>query len=73
MSLTTVIKDDAYKELKKVIDNRGIKVKFIAGKIGITPNYLGQILNGTRNLSAEVAIKASQELGLPLTIFLNRS
>lgn len=71
--MTTVIKDDAYKELKKVIDNRGIKVKFIAGKIGITPNYLGQILNGTRNLSAEVAIKASQELGLPLTIFLNRS
>lgn len=68
--MTTVLKDDAYKLLKQEIDNRGIKKKFIAGKIGVSPNYLGQMLSGNRNLSTDVAIKASQVLGLPVNIFL---
>lgn len=71
--MTTVLKADAYKRLKQEIDNRGMKTKFVADKIGITPNYLGQILNGSRRLSTDVAIKASQVLGLPLTIFLNKN
>lgn len=71
--MTTVLKADAYKQLKEEIDRRGIKNKFIADKIGITPNYLGQILSGKRSLSTDVAIKASQVLGLPLDIFLNKS
>lgn len=71
--MTTVLKDDAYKRLKQEIDNRGIKTKFIANEIGISPNYLGQVLNGSRKLSTDVAVKASQVLGVPLTIFLNKS
>jgi transcriptional regulator with XRE-family HTH domain len=71
--LTTVLKDDAYKRLKQEIDSRGIKTKFVANEIGISPNYLGQVLNGSRKLSTDVAVKASQVLGLPLTIFLNQS
>lgn len=71
--MTTVLKDDAYKRLKQEIDSRGIKTKFIANEIGISPNYLGQVLNGSRKLSTDVAVKASQVLGVPLTIFLNRS
>lgn len=71
--MTTVIKDDAYKKLKNEIDNRGLKTKFVASKIGITPNYLGQVLNGSRTLSTDVAIKAAQVLELPLNIFLNKS
>lgn len=71
--MTTVLKADAYKQLKKEIECRGIKNKFIADKIGITPNYLGQILSGKRNLSTDVAIKASQVLGLPVDIFLTKS
>lgn len=71
--MTTVLKDDAYKLLKQEIDDRGIKNKFIAGKIGVSPNYLGQVLSGNRNLSTDVAIKASQVLGLPLNIFLKES
>lgn len=68
--MTTVLKPDAYKILKKEIDSRGMKTKFIAAKIGITPNYLGQVLNGTRNLSTDVTIKASKALKIPLDIFL---
>lgn len=71
--MTTVLKDDAYKRLKQEIDNRGIKTKFIANEIGISPSYLGQVLNGSRKLSTDVAVKASQVLGLPFTIFLNQS
>lgn len=71
--MTTVLKDDAYKRLKQEIDSRGIKTKFIANEIGVSPNYLGQVLNGSRKLSTDVAVKASQVLGVPLTIFLNKS
>lgn len=73
ITLVTVLKKEAYKELKSVIDKRGLKQNYVARKIGITPNYLGQILNGKRKLSADVAIKAAQVLGLPLDIFLNLS
>ena len=71
--MTVTLKDDAYKRLKQEIDSRGIKTKFVANEIGISPNYLGQVLNGSRKLSTDVAVKASQVLGLPLTIFLNQS
>ncbi|MBD8087024.1 helix-turn-helix transcriptional regulator [Limosilactobacillus sp. c11Ua_112_M] len=71
--MTTVLKDDAYKRLKQEIDSRGIKTKFVANEIGISPSYLGQVLNGSRKLSTDVAVKASQVLGVPLTIFLNKS
>ena len=73
ITLVTILKKEAYKELKSVIDKRGLKQNYVAQKIGITPNYLGQILNGNRKLSADVAIKAAQVLGLPLDVFLNLS
>lgn len=67
------LKDDAYKQLKSEIDGRGIKTKFIANKIGISSSYLGQVLNGSRPLSMNVAVNVSQVLGVPLSIFLNQS
>lgn len=69
--MTVTLKGDAYKQLKSEIDDRGIKTKFIANKIGINPNYLGQVLNGSRPLSMNVAVNVSQVLGVPLSIFLN--
>lgn len=71
--MTTVLKKDAYKVLKNEIDKRGIKTKFVANKIGVSPSYFGQVINGSRKLSTDIAIKASQVLDLPLTIFLNKS
>lgn len=71
--MTTVLKKDAYKILKNEIDKRGIKMKFVANKIGVSPSYFGQVINGSRKLSTDVAIKASQVLDLPVTIFLNQS
>lgn len=71
--MTTVLKDDAYKQLKKEIDSRGIKTKFVAQQIGISSSYFGQVLSGSRKLSTNVAVKASQVLGVPLSIFLKQS
>ena len=71
--MTVTLKNDAYKQLKSEIDDRGIKTKFIANKIGISPNYLGQVLNGSRPLSMNVAVNVSQVLGVPLSICLNQS
>ena len=71
--MTVTLKNDAYTQLKSEIDDRGIKTKFIANKIGISPNYLGQVLNGSRPLSMNVAVNVSQVLGVPLSIFLNQS
>ena len=71
--MTVTLKDDAYKRLKIEIDGRGIKTKFIANKIGISSSYLGQVLNGSRPLSMNVAVNVSQVLGVPLSIFLNQS
>lgn len=71
--MTSVLKPEAYKLLSDEIEERGIKRNFIAKKIGVTPNYLGSVLNGKRALSTDLAIRVSQELDIPFDIFLNRS
>lgn len=69
--MTTTIKSNAEKVLKNEIDSRGLKIKYVADAIGITPNYLGQVLNNSRNLSVDVAIRASRFLNIPLKKILN--
>lgn len=71
--MTSALKPDTYKQLKKEIDSRGIKTKFIAEKIGVSPSYLGQVLSGSRKLSDSIALNTINELGLPVEIFLKRS
>lgn len=71
--MTSVLKPEAYKLLSDKIEERGIKRNFIAKKIGVTPNYLGSVLNGKRTLSTDLAIRVSQELNIPFDIFLNKS
>ena len=71
--MTDIIKNDAHKILKRDIDSKGLKQKFVAENIGISTNYLGQVLNGNKKMSAEVAIRASRVLDLPVEIFLKKS
>lgn len=71
--MTRVLKPDAYKILNNEIKRRGLKANFVAKQIGISPSYLSQVMNGSRNLSSDVTIRASQVLGLPLDIFLDKS
>lgn len=69
--MTSVLKEEAYQRLSKEIKKRGLKNKYVAQQIGITPNYLGQVLNGKRKMSANVAIRLSKFLDLPVDIFLD--
>lgn len=68
--MTSALKPDTNKMLKKEIDDRGIKTKFIAEKIGVSAGYLGQSLSGSRKLSDNIALKTIKVLGLPVDIFL---
>lgn len=38
---------------KKRIKDCGLKQKYLAGKLGLTPNYLSMCLSGTRKLSEQ--------------------
>lgn len=69
--MTSLIKRDAYIKLKEEVDSRGLKTSYVARRICITPNYLASIMNGNRNLTTDVAIRASRVLGLPIDYFLN--
>lgn len=71
--MTELVKRDAYKDLKRIMDSKGVKQKYVADKIGTSTSYLGQILNGNKKMSTDVAIKASQALELPIDIFLDLS
>lgn len=67
----TLLKENVSSILKKEIEDKGLKQKFVAQGIGVTTTYLSQILNGSRNPSVEVAIKVARFLNVPLEKILN--
>lgn len=46
--MTELVKRDAYKDLKRIMNSKGVKQKYVADKIGTSTSYLGQILNGNK-------------------------
>ncbi len=50
--------------LKKAIENRGIKLSYIAGKIGISADLLSKTINGTRRLTADEFLKICKVLNV---------
>lgn len=48
--------------LKEKIFNAGFKQKFIAEKIGITPEHLNQMLNGKISMSEDIRNKINELL-----------
>ncbi|MYY87895.1 helix-turn-helix transcriptional regulator [Lactobacillus salivarius] len=67
----TLLKENANSILKEELESRGLKQKFVAENIGVTTTYLSQLLNGSRNLSVEVAIKTACFLNVPLEKILS--
>lgn len=68
-----IIRPDAGKVLNQEIKNRGLKQSYVADKIGISPAYMSQLVNGSKKVSTDVAVRASIILGVPLDIFLKKS
>lgn len=50
--------------IRAAIDGRGIKVKFLASKIGVTPATLSSFLTGKRNLGSAAFMSLLRELNL---------
>lgn len=71
--MVNVVRANGGNLLRQTLDNRGLKQNAIARKIGVSTAYFNQVLNGQTALSANVAIKASQVLDLPLDYFLGLS
>lgn len=67
----TLLKENANSILKEELESRGLKQKFVAENIGVTTTYLSQLLNGSKNLSVEIAIKTARFLNVPLEKILN--
>lgn len=67
----TLLKENANSILKEELESRGLKQKFVAENIGVTTTYLSQLLNGSRSLSVEIAIKTARFLNVPLEKILS--
>lgn len=58
--------------IKQLREERGIKQKFIADKLGISANYYSQIENGHRNPQTDQLVKLRNIFGVSLDdIFFN--
>lgn len=51
-------------DVRKAIDDRGLKISWVAGKIGVKPDTLGRFLSGRHNLGLPAQILLKQLLGL---------
>lgn len=67
----TLLKENASSILKKELVNKGLKQTYVAKNIGVTAPYLSRMLNGSINLTVEVAIKVARFLDVPLEKILN--
>lgn len=62
----SVLKPEAPQILSEGIKDRGLKIKYLAGKVGVNPSYFGQMLKGNRALSTDVAIQTARLVGVSL-------
>lgn len=68
--MRTVLKPEAPEILSEGIKDHGLKNKYVAEKVGVTPSYFGQMLKGNRTLSTDVAIQTARLVGVPLGTIL---
>lgn len=57
--------------LQEELKSRGIRQKDFCETIGIQPSYLSAIIHGTRNISAEMALRLEKALGILAIVWLN--
>lgn len=57
---------DDTKQIRDAINNQGLKVKFLAEKIGVTAGTLSSFLTGKRGLGGAAKKSLRRELGLPV-------
>lgn len=68
--MKSVLKPEAPQILSEGIKDRGLKKKYVAGKVGVHPSYFGQMMKGNRTLSTDLAIQTARLIGVPLETIL---
>jgi antitoxin HigA-1 len=67
-SLGTIIKSDITLHpgviIEMELEERGLKKKFFAEQLGISPSQLSELINEKRHISANIALKLEQYLGI---------
>lgn len=59
-----MINDNDLTTIRDAINSRGLKVKFLASKIGVAPATLSSFLTGKRNLGNPALLSLLRELNL---------
>ncbi|MCT7801365.1 MAG: helix-turn-helix domain-containing protein [Lactobacillus crispatus] len=67
-----VVRKDAGKIFEQLVASKGIKKTFIASKMGISPQYLNNIIH-FGGFNADFAFKAAKVLDVNPSIFLTKS
>ena len=52
------------KELERYFDEKGIKQREIADKVGVSPSYITKLFGGERNFGRKMAMKFETHFGL---------
>lgn len=56
--------------LREELEARGIKHKAFAASIGMEPPHLSALIHGKRNVTAPIAARLEESLGIPAAIWL---
>ena len=57
--------------LKDELEERGIKQKDFAKQIGMQPSHLSELINGKLAISADIADRMENALGIPAQFWMN--
>lgn len=59
--------------LGSVLDERGIKRRWLADRLGISPTFLSNVVAGQRRMAMPTAQRAAELLGLPFSLLFDPS
>ena len=68
-----VTKSDAHNILKKYLKSHGLTQKFVAEKMGISPQTFNAYVNGQYKFDADFAFSVAEALSISPSIFLKKS
>jgi len=57
--------------IKEEIEARGMKQKYLADAMSISATMLSDLINGRRNVTAELALKLEKTLQIPAIFWMN--
>ena len=57
--------------LEEVLETRGIKQRELADRMGVSENFLSNLLHGTKSVGPDTALKLERALGISSTIWNN--